>query len=384
MERVSVLIPNYNHGPFLMERIDTVLAQNGVDYDVVILDDASTDNSREVIQRYVGHPKIKKIIFNEINGGSALRQWKRGVSHCDGDLVWIAESDDFCDPDYLKSMVLEYRAHGCDITYCDSFVVDENSDIVDVWYYGSSFFSSDRWKESYVNDGLDELKNYLLHQNTIPNASACLFSKSSLVDALNGVDNFSLLADWAVYCEILKKGSVRFIQKRMNYFREHPRTTRTHSKPEINRRFHELDRIRKRLFELKITDSEPSRSDVESPMKVLMNCDKFTDQLSDFIGDYGAVGVFGNSHLSRLIISRLESSVRRKIHWIADRRVESVGWKFMGIPIVCSSCVSVDFFDVDAALILSVNSAEIIRESIQSMMRNGHVFKPIQTLSFTC
>ena len=74
---VSVIIPNYNHARYLDERIQSVLNQTYQNFEVIILDDKSTDNSREVIEKYRAHPKIVHIIYNEINSGSTFRQWEK-------------------------------------------------------------------------------------------------------------------------------------------------------------------------------------------------------------------------------------------------------------------------------------------------------------------
>lgn len=58
MAKVSVIIPNYRHAPYLQERIDSVLAQTWRDFEIIILDDCSPDNSREVIERYRGNERI--------------------------------------------------------------------------------------------------------------------------------------------------------------------------------------------------------------------------------------------------------------------------------------------------------------------------------------
>lgn len=75
---VSVLIPNYNHSIFLEERIQSVLNQKYQNFEVIILDDCSTDNSKNVIDKYKHNPKISHIIYNEINSGSTFKQWNKG------------------------------------------------------------------------------------------------------------------------------------------------------------------------------------------------------------------------------------------------------------------------------------------------------------------
>ena len=96
---VSVVIPNFNHALYLKQRIESVLNQTFQNFELIILDDCSTDNSKEVIERYKNHPKISKIVYNEENSGSVFRQWIKGIKLSTGKYIWIAESDDDSGPD---------------------------------------------------------------------------------------------------------------------------------------------------------------------------------------------------------------------------------------------------------------------------------------------
>lgn len=80
---VSVIVPNYNHAAFLKERMESILNQSYPHYEVIILDDHSTDASLEVIKEYAKHPKVAQVIINETNCGSPFIQWQRGFS-CQG------------------------------------------------------------------------------------------------------------------------------------------------------------------------------------------------------------------------------------------------------------------------------------------------------------
>ncbi|MDO5340840.1 MAG: glycosyltransferase family A protein [Bacteroidia bacterium] len=70
---VSVIIPNYNHARYLDQRIQTVLNQTYQNFEVIILDDKSTDNSLEVIAKYKVNPHISQIVINEQNSGSPFK-----------------------------------------------------------------------------------------------------------------------------------------------------------------------------------------------------------------------------------------------------------------------------------------------------------------------
>ena len=92
---VSIIVPNYNHARFLPERLNSIFNQTFQDYEVILLDDASTDNSVEILNRYAANPKVSHFIVNQENSGSPFKQWKRGIDLARGEFVWIAESDDY-------------------------------------------------------------------------------------------------------------------------------------------------------------------------------------------------------------------------------------------------------------------------------------------------
>ena len=58
---ISVIIPNFNHAPYLKQRIDSVLSQTYDNLEVILLDDCSRDNSGEILSSYKNNPKVKKI-----------------------------------------------------------------------------------------------------------------------------------------------------------------------------------------------------------------------------------------------------------------------------------------------------------------------------------
>ena len=124
---VSVIVPNYNHARFLDERMESILGQTYQNFEVIILDDVSTDNSREVIEKYRNDPRVSQIVYNDENSGSPFKQWNKGFRLAEGELVWIAESDDSCERMMLERLVHCFEEYP-DLSYAfaHSVSVDEN------------------------------------------------------------------------------------------------------------------------------------------------------------------------------------------------------------------------------------------------------------------
>src|ERR1051325_1162883 len=124
--KVSVVIPNYRHARFLPRRLDSVLSQTFQDWELIILDDASTDDSVAIISRYLGHPRVR-FDKNRVNSGDPFVQWKKGIALARGEYIWFAESDDYAAPTFLERLVNLATAHPtAGLVYCQSEMVDES------------------------------------------------------------------------------------------------------------------------------------------------------------------------------------------------------------------------------------------------------------------
>ena len=123
---VSVIIPNYNHQSYLKKRIESVLTQSFTDFEVILLDDCSSDNSRAIIENYRTNPFVSSVVFNNQNSGSTFKQWEKGIRLAKGKYIWIAESDDFADTDFLLKTVSSLQENpNAVIAFTGSQMVDE-------------------------------------------------------------------------------------------------------------------------------------------------------------------------------------------------------------------------------------------------------------------
>src|SRR3984893_7477379 len=129
MPTVSVIIPNYNHAQFLRRRVDSVLRQTFQDFELILLDDCSTDESQSILREYAADPRVR-MEFNEKNSGSTFKQWNKGVRLARGEYVWIAESDDYADERLLEKLVSRLDAEPTAVLcYCRSWLVSASNEI---------------------------------------------------------------------------------------------------------------------------------------------------------------------------------------------------------------------------------------------------------------
>ena len=233
---ISVIIPNYNHQDYLAERLDSVLNQSYDHIEVIILDDASTDGSLEVINSYRQDGRIKAVEVNDTNSGSPFHQWSKGISRASGDWIWIAESDDYAANHFLQSIVKKMK-DGTGLYYAQSADVNEKGDSISSRLNYTAEFQPNIWQESFEMQGKDFINNYLSLKNVIPNASAVVFKKDLATDILkeSGWQQMRMLGDWYFWLRLADQTSVVFISETLNYFRIHANVTRIHDSPELKK-----------------------------------------------------------------------------------------------------------------------------------------------------
>ena len=222
--KVSVIIPNYNHGPYLEQRIESVLYQTYGDFEVIILDDCSTDYSRDVIELYQGHEKVSHIVYNEVNSGSPFAQWKKGFELAKFDWIWIAESDDSCELNFLELLAGQIH-EGISLVTCRTEKIDENGELLQPGYFLADDVKPGRWHSDFENEGIDEINLALKYRCTLPNASAVIFHKS-LAKFVDDSLGFKAAGDWFFWVNCLSKTKFRYIAEPLCYHRFHEQTTR--------------------------------------------------------------------------------------------------------------------------------------------------------------
>jgi hypothetical protein len=255
MAKVSVIIPNYNHARYLRQRIDTVLAQTYQDFEVILLDDCSTDESRAIISEYAKDPRVR-IQLNETNSGSTFKQWNKGIRLARGEYIWIAESDDYADQRLLGRLVTVLEADpAVTFTYCRSWRIlrDDQPDGFADWYLTE--WDAKRWAADFVTDGLEACTNTFVHANSVPNASAVVFQKS-VYQRVGGADEtLRVCVDWKLWVLMAMQGKIAYVAEPLNYNREHGATVRATSE-RTGRGVEEHLRMVRWMLE-RVTPSEP-------------------------------------------------------------------------------------------------------------------------------
>lgn len=211
---VSVIVPNYNHAPYLCQRIDSILSQTYQDFELILLDDCSTDNSREIFERYRENPHVTRIVCNETNGGTPFKQWDKGIELAQGEWIWIAESDDWAEPKFLETLMAAVSVHPeCGLAYTWTNWVDSEGRLL--WKSPSSDAVNVYDSERYI-------KEKLLVCNSIANVSECIFKKSLYKGSQTyRYEWMRLCGDWFFYVLLAEQAPVVESQLLLSNYRQH-------------------------------------------------------------------------------------------------------------------------------------------------------------------
>lgn len=215
MPQVSVILPNYNHATYLKARIESILNQSFQDFELLIFDDASTDESATIINTYKAHPRVSFIEIAENNSGSPFGAWEKGYLRAKGDYLWIAESDDLADKDFLSENLTSFESNkAVVVSFASSHWINEKDEKV---------HTPTHELEPYNENTSHCLQNEFTKGTFIYNMSSALIKK----EAFSKV-NFQLLrsykyvGDWYFWAKIMEtKGVVVRIPQALNYFRRH-------------------------------------------------------------------------------------------------------------------------------------------------------------------
>ncbi len=228
--RISVAVPSYNYAQHMPERLGSIFAQTQKIEEILLLDDASTDDSVDVAMRVSADAKRSlRLDIARSNGGSVFRQWQRAAKLARGDHLWIAEADDSASPDMLGRLAeLLARHHDLDLVFCDSRAIGPNGETVMASYQDYYRQSGlERLLEDGVFPARDFLEQCLSVRNAILNASAVVFRTEALRAALercgDDLGGFRVAGDWRVYVEILRasSGKVGYLATPLNQHRRH-------------------------------------------------------------------------------------------------------------------------------------------------------------------
>lgn len=210
-KKISVIMPSYNHEKYLKQAIDSVLKQTYENFELIILDDCSTDNSDKIIKSYKDK-RIKKY-FNETNNG-AVNTLNQLIDLTSGEYIALLNSDDYWSEDKLEKQ-LNYLENNTNVGACFTwadFINESGKKIYDSTTTPISLFQQKNRKRS------EWLRCFFDNGNCLCHPSVMIRRK--IYDELGKYKNiYRQLPDFEFWIRLIKEYEIHIIEENLVHFR---------------------------------------------------------------------------------------------------------------------------------------------------------------------
>lgn len=202
--RVSVVLPSYNHADYIGDAIESVLGQTFTDFELIVIDDGSTDASVDVIRRYQSDPRVT--VYTQANAGSAATI-NRGIAQATGPYVAILNSDDLYHPDRLARLIAVAEDAGADFVVTDLRLIDgAGAPIADPEHWWVKRYNAVKAEYHAVNDALTALAfgNFTV-------STSNFFMRRQFAHAVGPFRRFRNVQDWDYALRAAERAGDRFV-----------------------------------------------------------------------------------------------------------------------------------------------------------------------------
>jgi glycosyltransferase involved in cell wall biosynthesis len=205
--RVSVVVPSYNSAWSIERTLTSILAQRFADFELIVVNDGSTDDLHERIKRFLADPRLR-IVDQENRGLAGARN--RGIAEARADLVAPIDADDLWHPDFLAATIAALDNNpAAPFAYTYSFRIDEQDRLLPIL----------RFRHPPRHDFLG-----LLSLNSVGNGSAAVFRRA-LLQKVGGYDETmryraaSGAEDWKVVLQLASIGTPALVERHLVGYR---------------------------------------------------------------------------------------------------------------------------------------------------------------------
>lgn len=184
---ISIIVPIYNSEQYLIKTLESILLQTFTDFEVLLIDDGSTDNSRNICNEYVTKDKRFKYFYKSNSGVADARNL--GLDNVIGSHISFIDSDDIIDKDFLKILYKQLNENNVDISVCNIKAKNDKKIISDLEFcnYQLQLGSSTLWNKLYKKEVFNDIRfpsgklfedNYVFHHLFAKNRyKLCLINK---------------------------------------------------------------------------------------------------------------------------------------------------------------------------------------------------------------
>lgn len=223
--KVSIITPCYNGAKYIKETMDSVISQTYTDWEMLIIDDGSTDESANIVKKYSENDKRIKLIQQKNAGSAAARN--NGIKKAEGQYIALLDADDIWHKDFLEKQIEFMKLKNTVCVFCSYNRIDENSKtILRPTYAKSKITTKDMKVMNYIGclsgvyDSSKYGKIYLREElKSIRDDYAYWFDVVALEDKAYG--NPKILADYRVLDNSTTGNKKKLIKKQYQFYRNY-------------------------------------------------------------------------------------------------------------------------------------------------------------------
>lgn len=149
---VSIIMPSWNTGRFIAESIQSVIDQTYTNWELIIVDDCSVDNTDEIVKPFLADVRIK-YLHNEKNSGAALTR-NKAMREAQGEWIAFLDSDDLWTPEKLEHQIKFMSDNGYVLSYTEYEKIDENDNSLNIYVTGPAIVNK---RKMYHYDYIGQL-----------------------------------------------------------------------------------------------------------------------------------------------------------------------------------------------------------------------------------
>ncbi|MGG0459945.1 glycosyltransferase family 2 protein [Priestia aryabhattai] len=217
MSKISVIIPVYNAGNKLHKCIKSILNQTFTNFELLLVNDGSTDNSLSICKKYSQMDKRIRLISKENRGSIEAR--KTGVKNSNTDLIMFVDADDWVSNLILQTLYDSLLGNNADISICNIYKVLGSGKLIKKEFNNRYFINNKLYNEDEIKS---DLVTAYFHGHPFPSSlCAKLYKKELLVNAGKYLDRIKFLGDDLFYnLEVFMKAKrVKMIDKPLYFYR---------------------------------------------------------------------------------------------------------------------------------------------------------------------
>ncbi len=358
---VTVYITNYNYGKYIRQAIESVLSQTFQDFELIIIDDGSTDNSKDIIEEYANNPKIK-IIYQQNKGLNVTNNIALKVAK--GKYIMRLDADDFLHPEALEKMVTALeKDNELGLVFPDYYIVDAEGNIIN----------------EFKRHSFDKEVSLL----DMPAHGACTMIRKSFLKRLGGYDEQYRCQDgYELWIKFINRYKVNNINEPLFYYRRHGNNLTTNEDKILE--------TRKRIKEnyLKKTNQQPLTGVAIIPVRGSKYDNKNIALLKlggKTILDRKIESALKSKRIKQIIISSPDEEIEAYVttHYsgysdvVFHKRKEALARLNTGLTGTINDIINKNLFDIDKTDVLVVLSPEypfVTASSIDDAINTLQIF----------